>query len=162
MKGDTFMRVKLKHGEIMADFQQIFAAFCVLMAEACCHFAPPICIFLFFRDSASKSCSVLINDNATDTNPIQTNYDSNVAIRTFDHEPKQTFSNDLSRFVGTASMPSAEASFTNRIQREFLFNNHICSQNQILYSRTQRQKTNLLKPCVPNLALLSLSAKIAL
>jgi hypothetical protein len=110
------MRVQLKHSRILAHFQHIFAAYCVLMAEPCCHFAPPICIFLFFRDSASKSHSLLITIEASNIkklNRIQTNFDSNVAIRTFDHEPKQTFSNDLSRFVGTASMPSAEASFTN-------------------------------------------------
>jgi hypothetical protein len=63
------------------------AAFCSVMAK--------ICIFLFLRRavtsrrrlSASKSRSLLIADNTTDTNKIQTNFDSNVHIATFDHEP---------------------------------------------------------------------------
>jgi hypothetical protein len=118
-----------QNNSFSTHFQQIFALFCVLMTEACCHFAPPICIFLFFPKPASKFQQLLITDKAANTNEIQTNFDSNVAIATFDHEPKQTFSNDLYLFVGTASMPSVgygnHTVNTNRIQREFLFNNHI-------------------------------------
>jgi hypothetical protein len=45
------------------------------------------CIFLFFRFSASKLMRLLITAYATDTNQFQREFDSNVAIRTFDHEP---------------------------------------------------------------------------
>jgi hypothetical protein len=69
---------------IMIPFQQIFAAFCVLMTEACCHFAPPTRISLFFHQSNSKSVQLLITDNSAKTNRIQREFDSNVAIATFE------------------------------------------------------------------------------
>jgi hypothetical protein len=62
--------------KFMAGFQQIFAPFCVLLAE--------ICIFLFFHISASKFQKLLITANAANTNQIQREFDSNVAIATFE------------------------------------------------------------------------------
>jgi hypothetical protein len=55
------------------------------------HFMTKICIFLSFSVSASKLGQLLITAYAAFTNPIQTNYDSNVAIWTFDHEPSTNF-----------------------------------------------------------------------
>jgi hypothetical protein len=99
------------NGKLMTVFQQIFAVFCVLMTEACCHFAPPteICISLFFHFSASKLRPSLITTaclaplctwrrravtsrrregvGGEVTNRNSTNFDSNVAIRTFELLP---------------------------------------------------------------------------
>jgi hypothetical protein len=93
MKAGYEIMRKLLYGSFMLDFQQIFAAFCGLMTE--------ICISLFFFASNSKLRLLLIVNNSLDTeklNHVQTNFDSNVAIRTFDHElsapkikPSQTF-----------------------------------------------------------------------
>jgi hypothetical protein len=84
----------------MTCFQQLFTAFCVFMTD--------IWLFLFFHVSNSKLQQLLITIEASESknqNRNQTNFDSNVAIRTFDHKPKQTFSNCLSLFEGTALMP---------------------------------------------------------
>jgi hypothetical protein len=56
------------------NFQQIFAACCVLLTK--------ICILLFFRKSASKSLQLLITTIHHFTNQFQREFDSNVAIRT--------------------------------------------------------------------------------
>jgi hypothetical protein len=88
---------KTKNSAFPTPFQQIFALFCVLIAE--------ICISLFYFTLASKFNNLLIMDKIVilkNLNQIQTNFDSNVAIATFDHEPKQTFSNNLPLFLGTA------------------------------------------------------------
>jgi hypothetical protein len=107
------------------------------------------CILLFFSVLASKSRSLLITIEVIQNRknkPSQTNFDSNVAIRTFDHEPS-ALKNKLFqtiRFMGnvvTLHYPSE----TNRIQREFLFNNCIQSQEFSSASKPPRQKTNLLK-----------------
>jgi hypothetical protein len=80
----------------LTHFQQMFAAFCVLMTEACCHFAPPMCILLFFLNLASKLQQLLITANATNTNQIQREFHSNVRIATFEtdlassHPPQKT------------------------------------------------------------------------
>jgi hypothetical protein len=63
-----------QHGKLMAGFEQIFALFCVLMTE--------ICISLFFHFSASKMPRLLITANASKTNRIQREFDSNVRIAT--------------------------------------------------------------------------------
>jgi hypothetical protein len=47
------------------------------------HFIAKTCIFLFFIASASKTLRLLITAYAAKPNPIRTNFDSNVAIRTF-------------------------------------------------------------------------------
>jgi hypothetical protein len=63
-------------------FQQIFAAFCLLIADSC--------IFLSFQILASKSTTLLITNAASKnkkSKPFQTNIDSNVAIRTFEIAP---------------------------------------------------------------------------
>jgi hypothetical protein len=106
-------------------------------------------ILLFFSVLASKSRSLLITIEVIQNRknkPSQTNFDSNVAIRTFDHEPS-ALKNKLFqtiRFMGnvvTLRYPSE----TNRIQREFLFNNCIQSQEFSSASKPPRQKTNFLK-----------------
>jgi hypothetical protein len=119
-------------------FQQIFAAFCVFIADSC--------ILLFFPKPASKFKKLLIATDALSTNRFQTNFDSNVAIRTFDHEPSapknkpfQTICFPLRplRLCGEFAFVLAAMLTllsTNRIQREFLFNNCIQSQNKISYS----------------------------
>jgi hypothetical protein len=128
-------------------FQQIFAAYCLFMTE--------IWFLLFFCISASKFRQLLIRDYSLETNRIQREFDSNVAIRTFDHKPPapkykllQTFLRVLcGEFVIAELLTScnAEALHTNRIQREFLFNNCILSQNLFSASSPSRQKTNFLK-----------------
>jgi hypothetical protein len=85
------------NGKLMAVFQQIFAAGCVLMTK--------ICIFLFFSNLASKFSELL--------------------IRTI-------------------------CFFTNRIQREFLFNVAIATSGDFLASKHPRQKTNFSKRGVGN------------
>jgi hypothetical protein len=82
-------------GDYPRPFQQIFAAFCVLMAE--------IWFLLFFQKLASKSEKLLIMSNRCLSNGIQTNFDSNVAIRTFEFssaskQPHQK-TNFLKRFA---------------------------------------------------------------
>jgi hypothetical protein len=70
------------YGAFPTHLQQIFAAFCLLLAESC--------IFLFFLMLAPKSCLLLIMNTAATSkksNRNQREFDSNVAIRTFDHEP---------------------------------------------------------------------------
>jgi hypothetical protein len=60
-------------------FQQIFAAFCVLIADSW--------FFLFFFVANSKLAQLLITNETTKTenpNRIQREFDSNVAIRTFE------------------------------------------------------------------------------
>jgi hypothetical protein len=69
------------------------------MTQACYHFAQPTAfrhfiaktwLFLFFSIPASKSHQLLITNETSETqksNRIQREFDSNVAIRTFDHEP---------------------------------------------------------------------------
>jgi hypothetical protein len=97
-----------QNSSFSTTIQPIFAAFCVFMTD--------IWLSLFLRRavtsrrrlSASKLQQLLITIEASESknqNRNQTNFDSNVAIRTFDHKPKQTFSNCLSLFVGTALMP---------------------------------------------------------
>jgi hypothetical protein len=86
-------------------FQQIFAAFCLLLADSC--------ISLFFLVLNSKLAQLLITTDCLLPSPFaeggvlslradeggevthqnQTNFDSNVAIATFDHEAKTNFSN---------------------------------------------------------------------
>jgi hypothetical protein len=84
-----------KNSSFPTHFQQIFAAFRVFIAEACCHFAPPICIFLFSRVLASKFQQLLITEYATETNEIQREFYSNVRIATFETFPasKQSHKN---------------------------------------------------------------------
>jgi hypothetical protein len=63
-------------------FGIVSTAFCGLVTDSC--------VLLFFQNPASKSRSLLITieaSNIKNSNPIQTNYDSNVHIATFDHEP---------------------------------------------------------------------------
>jgi hypothetical protein len=67
------------YSTLLTHFQQIFAAFCVFMTE--------ICILLFFFVSNSKLVKLLITPNPTSTNRIQRNFDSNVAIWTFETSP---------------------------------------------------------------------------
>jgi hypothetical protein len=55
-------------------FQQIFAAFCVFIAD--------LCIFLFFLASASKFRQLLIRTICYFTNQLQREFHSNVAIAT--------------------------------------------------------------------------------
>jgi hypothetical protein len=126
--------------KLMTCFQQLFAAFCVLMTETW--------FFLFFHVLASKFHSLLIMNPTSkirNSNQIQTNFDSNVAIATFDHEPKQTFSNDLFLTCRDGIYAVRCGEVTNQIQREFLFNNGIQSQNLSSASKHPRQKTNLFK-----------------
>jgi hypothetical protein len=146
----------------MAGFQQIFAPFCVLLAE--------ICTFLFFHISASKFQKLLITAYDVDTNRIQREFDSNVAIATQEfslaskHLRQKTnllkpFSAPLLLLPlrsggGVLSLRAAErrlgwgilrAADTNQIQREFLFNNGIQSQSTLPASSSLRKKTNLYK-----------------
>jgi hypothetical protein len=183
----------------LAPFQQIFALFCVLMTE--------ICILLFFSNLASKLIQLLITAYTVNTNRIQREFDSNVAIATFENPPASKPSCQKTNFLklrravtsrrrqfcslplrsgatcchfarsrgkgwgwGILSLRAADTEacfvplpqcfgegargwgfsvaemlFTNRIQREFLFNNCIQSQNLSSASKHQRQKTNLFK-----------------
>jgi hypothetical protein len=126
----------------MTRFQQIFTAFCVLMTK--------ICIFLFFSNLASKLHPLLITNTASKTeksNRIQREFDSNGAIWTFDHEPSTPKNKlfQMIRFIGNAITLHCPSE-TNRIQREFLFNNCIQSQNAVPASSPPRQKTNFFKP----------------
>jgi hypothetical protein len=140
---------QLKHGGIMTHFQQIFAAFCGLIAE--------ICILLFFLLSASKSQQLLITDKSTKTNQFQREFDSNVHIATFEillASKRLASKTNLFKpffltflcvlcvlrgefafvFADRLNCRDAEMPSTNRIQREFLFNDAIASQNKISYS----------------------------
>jgi hypothetical protein len=121
------------------------------------HFIAKICILLFLSVSASKLAQLLITANAANPNQKQTNYDSNVAIRTFDHEPPSPKNKPSPTFV---FLPSPSTSLrvqrggvgggvTNRIQREFLFNNAIPSQKFISCLRSYSKNTNFLKPFAP-------------
>jgi hypothetical protein len=149
----------MQNNSFLALFQQIFAAFCVLMTE--------IWLFLFFQISASKLSQLLIMLNTINinldesfTSRIQTNFDSNVAIRTFDHEPpapknkhSQTFihvlCSSVSLILCVMLLAFPELLHTNRIQRKFLFNNGI--QSQKLFSRLSHcpKLSNLFKPFFP-------------
>jgi hypothetical protein len=144
-------------------FQQIFAPFCVLIAE--------VCISLFVYILASKLRQLLITAYAAYTNQFQREFDSNVAIRTFEfclaskHPRQKTnffkpiFSSwSLCRGVlslraadsGKLHLCFAEMLHTNRIQREFLFNNAIHSQNPIPASSPPARKPNFLKLLLPS------------
>jgi hypothetical protein len=82
MKGGFERMMPQKHSSFSTHFQQIFAAFCVLLTEKC--------ILLFFLNLASKFRQSLIMNTKSKIkklNRIQTNFDSNVHIATFDHEP---------------------------------------------------------------------------
>jgi hypothetical protein len=135
-------------------FQPIFAAFCVLMTNPC--------IFLFFLVLASKLLSLLIRVYATHTNRIQREFDSNGAITTFDHEPFTPENKPSQTRRAFTLRRRYEIGKSNRILREFLFNNCIQSHSRLPTSSHPRQKINLRKPSRANLALLSLSAKIVL
>jgi uncharacterized protein VirK/YbjX len=69
-------------------FQQIFAAFLLLIAKTC--------IFLFFSVSASKFVSLLITTEALSTNRIQREFYSNNAIASQEFSPasKHPLKND--------------------------------------------------------------------
>jgi hypothetical protein len=54
---------EMEMNRYLTVFQQIFAAFCVLMTHSC--------ILLFFHDLASKLRQLLITVNAADTNRFQ-------------------------------------------------------------------------------------------
>jgi hypothetical protein len=141
----------------LSPFQQSFPALCVLLAEACCHFAPPTCILLFFLNLASKSHQLLITAYTVYTNRIQREFDSNVAIATFEFllasKPSRQKTNLfklLALFLCASALSFyllffADLLHPNRIQREFLFNNCIHSQKYSSASKQSRQKTNLLK-----------------
>jgi hypothetical protein len=104
----------------LTHFQQIFAAFCVFVTE--------ICILLFFLVSNLKLAQLLITTTSHFSNqiqreflfnnciqsyspvpasshlcqknkPFQTNFDSNVAIRTFDYEPSAPKTNLFKLFT---------------------------------------------------------------
>jgi hypothetical protein len=77
VKGGT----KMRSSNYSTVFQQIFAAFCVLIAK--------ICILLSFSVLASKFHDLLITTEALKTNRIQREFDSNVRIATFDHAPSE-------------------------------------------------------------------------
>jgi hypothetical protein len=84
----------MKSSNFLTLFQQIFADFCCLMTE--------ICIFLSFCVLASKFQKLLITTEASNTkksNRIQTNFDSNVHIATFDHEPSAPKNKQLQTLV---------------------------------------------------------------
>jgi hypothetical protein len=131
----------------LTGFQHIFAAFCVLMTETC--------IFLFFSNLASKLLLLLITGNVSEigkSNRIQREFDSNGAIATFDHElsapknkPYKLSALTPSPCEAGRGLGCGDCADTNRIQREFLFNNCIQSQNPFPASSPPRQKTNLLK-----------------
>jgi hypothetical protein len=158
--------LSLRADNCSSHFQQISVASCVLIAE--------ICIFLFFLNLASKFHQLLIRFNETNinleegfTNQFQREFDSNVAIATFDHEPSapknkllQTicllplrsgatcchFARSRGEELGMGDTFHHRLPFnpTNRIQREFLFNNCIQSQKVSSASKHPRQKTNFL------------------
>jgi hypothetical protein len=59
-------------------------------SKAFCHLMTESCILLFFRVSNSKLVLLLIMNYSPEigkSNKIQTNFDSNGTIATFDHEP---------------------------------------------------------------------------
>jgi hypothetical protein len=91
------------HSSFSILFQQIFAAFCALMAD--------LYIFLFFQNLASNSHTLLIMN------------------------------------------PAYKIKNSNRIQREFLFNNCIQSHNCLPASSHSRQITNFYKRTLIQMAL---------
>jgi hypothetical protein len=79
MKGGSEIMNQRLNSSFSTHFQQIFAAYCVLMTDSC--------VSLFFRISYSELTKLLITNTAfisKKSNRIQTNFDSNVAIRTFE------------------------------------------------------------------------------
>jgi hypothetical protein len=129
-------------------------------SAAFCSFIAKICILLFFTVSASKLVQLLITAYDTHTNRIQREFHSNVRIATFgaslaSSHPRQN-SNFFNRELLSLCFCSLPQCFgeglgmgvraeTNRIQREFLFNNGILSQNTFPASKHPRKKTNFFK-----------------
>jgi hypothetical protein len=126
-----------------------------------CGFIAKTCIFLFFIASYPKLAQLLITSEAIQTNRIQREFYSNVAIRT---QKSASYSRLFAKLTNLfkpflrvlcvlrGEIPfifcfcwNAETLSTNRIQREFLFNNRICSQN--FFSRLSKcpKTTNLFK-----------------
>jgi hypothetical protein len=82
LKGDFEIMTATKNNSFSTHVQQIFAAFCFFVTDSC--------ILLFFSNLASKSRLLLITAKAKflkNPNQSQREFDSNVAIATFDHEP---------------------------------------------------------------------------
>jgi hypothetical protein len=122
-------------------------------------FMAEICISLFFFASNSKLSQLLITAYAANTSRIQTNFDSNVAIRTFETVlASKSLCQNTNLYKQFTLLPSLakrgkgwgwgmlSLRATNQTQREFLFNNGIQSQNLFSASSPPRQKTNFLKP----------------
>jgi hypothetical protein len=152
MKGGT----KMMTNDFSADFHR---------------FMTEICILLFLRTavtsrrrlSASKSQKLLIMDDAVKTNQIQREFDSNVAIATQEFSSASKHLREKTNFFKQRRAIKASLSIvslrtlwggagggdctadTNRIQREFLFNNCIQSQNLSSASKNLHQKTNFPK-----------------
>jgi hypothetical protein len=143
---------------MMNDFS---AAFCGFIAKTC--------ILLFFSVLASKLRSLLIMNAMSETqnsNEIQREFDSNVRIATFGISPapkrprqKTNFFKQKLLSLCFCSLPQCfgeglgmgvRAADTNQIQREFLFNNCIQSQNISSASKPPRQNTNLFKQKSPS------------
>jgi hypothetical protein len=122
-----------------------------------CVFITEICILLFILVYASKLRQLLIINDAYDTNRIQREFDSNVRIATFDHKtfaPKNKLSQTLACFCSLRQrfgegLGMGYHADTNRIQREFLFNNCIHSHSIVLASNYTRKKTNFFKRFAP-------------
>jgi hypothetical protein len=139
------------------DFSKYSTGFCVLMTE--------IWFLLFFHIPASKLQQLLIKNiggllslRAADKPKKSNRNQRDVAIRTFEFSsaskaPRQKTNLFKRRRAVTSrrrhrGVLSLRAADTNRIQREFLFNNCIQSYTAFSASSHPRQKTNLLKQSI--------------
>jgi hypothetical protein len=125
-------------------------AFCVFMTE--------ICFLLFFhisrravtsrRRKASKSWRLLIKTSAHNTNLFKRTL---IQMSLYGHltTSHPRLNTNLFKLLGIMfPSPFGEGlgvRSTNQIQREFLFNNHICSQNEISRLSKCPKTTNLFK-----------------
>jgi hypothetical protein len=99
---------------------------CVSASEACCHFAPPTAVKCFC--SLGNMVSAYLRHFMT-------------KIWLF-----LSFSALASKFQLSLIVNNlVQSKNPNRFQREFLFNNHICSQNRISCLSQCLKKTNLFK-----------------
>jgi hypothetical protein len=118
-EGQKLKTISTKIAYLILDMNS--TAFCRFMAE--------IWFLLFFLASNSESPKLLITANAVR---------GVLSLRAADTATCVT--------CAVRGVLSLRAADTNQIQREFLFNNCIQSQNISSASKYSRQKTNFLKP----------------
>jgi hypothetical protein len=104
--------------ESMAVFQQIFAAFCVLIAD--------LCILLFFQNFASKLLQLLITNAAPESQKTNLFKRTLIQMSLYGHLTT-SHSRQKTNFLKPKPKKAGDCAETNQFQRKFLFNNCIQS-----------------------------------